>query len=471
MVVCGNSEVAQQSAMMRVSPASLGHTLFRERLAAVAAQTLPDVPYWPSTPWGGALPFQVNSGTAHYFGVGAYLRDLYDARRSQVRFTTECLGFANVPEPESLALAGISAHSAGSAEWKARSPRDGGATWDFEDVRDHYVARFFGDEPLAQRVSSPEEYLAHGRAATAMAVERTMQEFRRVGSSCHGAMIWMWTDPWLGAGWGCVDSTGRPKSVWFGLRRASRSVAIALTNEGLNGACVHAWNDSSVDVHGTLTLRLLRDGSVETARATVPLSVPARSAAVHNGDAVLGNFTDIVHAYQFGPVAHDVVHALWLQHDQPGGNAALDADAFGASTIIAESVLFPHGDVRGRVSTGLRVDAIKRIDERHAWLSVTCDRVTPHVRVGAAEWIPDDSYFTLVPGVRHVVRLTRCGTASSAFDPDQDCTVSDELHAVQHRDRVITIESIAALEVVHVELPPHVAIDTRVISTPSKGHA
>src|SRR5581483_11216688 len=105
-VVCGNSEVEQQVAMLGLEP-ELGRSAFFE-------STVP------------ALLREI--------GVGAYLRPLEDVRRAGVRFASECLAFANVPD-------------AGPADRAQGVMKDADTDWDFADVRDHYLRLLHGVGP------------------------------------------------------------------------------------------------------------------------------------------------------------------------------------------------------------------------------------------------------------------------------------------------------------------------------------
>ena len=135
-VLCGNSEVEQQAAMLGMPREMWRNRWFAERLPALCSQHAPDTAYVASTPNGGTMPFHTKTGVTHYYGVGAYLRSIGDVRRAAVKFTPECLAFANVPEPETT-------HLVGAGKWKERVPRDSAAGWDFEDVRDHYHSSNF----------------------------------------------------------------------------------------------------------------------------------------------------------------------------------------------------------------------------------------------------------------------------------------------------------------------------------------
>jgi beta-mannosidase len=239
-VLCGGSEVMQQAAMMGL-PADMAWPLFDEVLPQVAARVRPDVAYVPNSPSGGALPFVTDAGVSHYYGVGAYLRPLEDARRANVRFASECLAFSNVPEAESLAGV-LDAPAAHDPRWKARVPRDRGASWDFEDVREHYFQALFGLDPARVRREDPELHLDLSRAVSGEVMAAVFAEWRRPGSDCRGGLVWLLQDPQIGAGWGLLDAAGRPKAAWWALRRSLQPRQVLLTDEVVNGLHVHLLN-------------------------------------------------------------------------------------------------------------------------------------------------------------------------------------------------------------------------------------
>ena len=123
-VVCGGSEVEQQAAMLGLPADRRAMPLFDTHLPKLLDELGLDVPYVPSSPTGGDLPFHPGAGIAHYYGVGAYLRPLEDARRAGVVFAAECLAFSNLPDEATLPV------DAGSGV-----PRDPASGWDFADVQ------------------------------------------------------------------------------------------------------------------------------------------------------------------------------------------------------------------------------------------------------------------------------------------------------------------------------------------------
>jgi beta-mannosidase len=287
---------------MRAQPLFTGH------LPAIVGRERPDVPYVTNSPSGGVWPFSTRTGITHYYGVGAYQRPLDDVRRSQVRFAAECLAFANVPDDATLhdALGTIHAHD---PRWKAAVPRDPGAGWDFDDVRDHYLRTLYGVEPARLRYEDPQRYLDLSRAVVAELMTDVFAEWRRDGSTCGGGLVWQLQDLRPGAGWGIVDALGRPKSAWHALSQVLQPVQIVITDEGLNGLDLHLINETA----GKLTLQLdlvcLRDGAVSVASATRTVELAPHSTQRIGAAECLGQFFDFTCAYRFGPRAHDVTIA------------------------------------------------------------------------------------------------------------------------------------------------------------------
>ena len=391
VVMCGNSEVAQQAAMLGLQAAAHPNRLFQEQLPDLVHAMAPGAVWVPTTPFGGAFPFQVDSGVSHYYGVGAYRRPFDDARRAGVRFAAECLAFSNVPEAATVDLLLHEGEAPGPhPRWKAGVPRDAGVGWDFEDVRDHYVERLFGIDAAAVRARDPERYLALGRVATGEAMLRTFAEWRRPGSTCRGGLVWFAQDLRPGAGWGVVDSTGQPKAPYWYLKRALAPVALLIADEGLNGLWFHGVNDTPDPLEADLRIALYRDGARvgEQARATV--TIPAHGHESFHADALFGGFRDLTCAYRFGPPGHDVVAATLTDHRTCAVRAAA---CYVPNTMPADRV----GDL------GLTVRA-EPTDDGFALLLET-ERFAHAVAIEVEGWLPDDNYLHVEPGEIRRVRL------------------------------------------------------------------
>ena len=398
-VLCGGSEIHQQAAMMGLPERFWTGPLTDEILPGIAAALRPDVPYVANSPDGGALPFQPNAGIAHYYGVGAYCRSLEDARRADIRFAAECLAFANVPRQETLDrhLAVPPVHH---PLWKARVPRDNAASWDFEDIREHYLHLLYGVDPVRLRREDPARYLDFSRAVTGEVMEATFAEWRRTGSSCHGALVWTLQDLLPGPGWGVIDATGAPKPAWFALKRAFRPLQLLLTDEGTNGLDIHLVNERADQVELRLDIACLRSGTQPVVRGSRDLRLEGRSAQKIAATDLFGAFFDTTYAYRFGPPAHDVTVASLT-------------DAQGV--LIAEAFHFPQG--RMAALHDATIEASLTRDEAGWRLDLTADRFAQSVHVAIDGYLPGDDWFHLAPGRVRSLRLMPLGDTDPAALP------------------------------------------------------
>lgn len=391
-LLCGNSEIEQQAAMLGLEKPLWRNRLFSDVLPGLGTELRPDVPYWPSSPAGGVLPFQVDSGAAHYFGVGAYMQPLTDARRCGVRFTSECLAFANVPETETVeVIVGEGQSPLHHPAWKARVPRDSGPGWDFDDVRDHYLAELFKVDPMRLRYADMDRYLALSRVVSGEVMASAFGEWRRNGSTCAGGIVWFFRDLWPGAGWGVVDSLGIPKAAWHYLKRALAPVALFITNEGVNGLALHAVNDTANEISASIALTLYRQGEKAVAEGAQDIRIPARGRVQIRGDALFGHFLDTTYSYRFGPPGHDVAHAT-LRNSATG-------------ELLGSDFFFPLGHAFA-VQTDLGLTAQTRaIGDGSYEVTVRSQRFAQAVSVEAPGFRVTDNHFHLQPGGEQSLRL------------------------------------------------------------------
>lgn len=410
VVVCGGSEVDQQASMMGIPAQQWNSGLARSVIQPLCAQIIPSIPFVVSSPSTApvdeqlhpsstaALPFHVDSGVGHYYGVGAYLRGFDDVRRSKVRFATECLAFANVPENSALdALFGDNGRAPHQPLWKQRVPRDNGAGWDFDDVRDHYLGELFGVDPMRLRYSDLGRWLDLSRITSTEVLDSVASEWRRNDATCKGSLVWFLRDLWNGAGWGLIDALGRPKPALAGLARRWQPIALTLTDEGVNGLDAHLVNETAAPLSGILEAVIVRDGVTIIERAERAITLSPRATQRVRVDELFNGFRDLTWAYRFGPAVGELVRTRFHS------NARVGSDS-----IVRDA----HHWVTGRpsaieASTGLTAQGEAIVGTNSFRITVATERTAFGIHLDGDELRSSDNWFHLAPGDQRILTVHR----------------------------------------------------------------
>ena len=390
---CGNSEIEQQSAMLGMDKEYWTNVFFARDLPEKCQHYHPAVPYISSTPTGGVLPFHTNKSVSHYYGVGAYLRSVSELRSHDVRFTSECLGFSNIPvsKTRNAVLNGqlpVTHHP----KWKQRTPRDTGPGWDFEDVRDHYLKELFSVEPVELRSFDPERYMRLSEVVSGEMMLQTFAEWRGLYGRCTGGLVWFLKDFWQGAGWGVIDSNNLPKACYYYLKRSWQPVQISITDESLNGVHIHIRNETVAEYKGKLKLSLVNQHHAVIASAECEVSIAAGSIQSFESDQLLDGFYDTTYAYRFGPSQHMLVAAQLVN-----GAGIEQVSAF-YFVSHQQAVMPHHSSIEAELDTS---------EEDNFKLKVKSNSFLYAVNIEVSGFLPEDNYFHLLPGQEKLISLEK----------------------------------------------------------------
>jgi beta-mannosidase len=307
-MLCGNSELAQQASMRGIDASNHTHDFFYQDLPAICKTIQPDINYVPTTPYGGALPFHISSGLTHFYGVGAYKMQLVESGAERVQFTPETLGFSHVPSAGEVdTLFKQHTPACHTPLWKKGIPRDSGAGWDFEDIRDYYLATLYKVDPIDLRSRDTLRYLELSRSVTGELINQTMALWRSSFSKCQGALLWFYKDIIPGAGWGLLTSNGTEKPAFYYAKRAFSPLCGNLIDRGLDGLYASLINDTDTERTVQLKLDLIATPNTIVDHYSQTLTLSARSSREDSIEALLGRFRDTSNRYQFGPKQYDVV--------------------------------------------------------------------------------------------------------------------------------------------------------------------
>lgn len=396
-VVCGGSETEQQPTLWGLPRETAEVPALRGIVRHAAEGAAPGIPYLTSSPSEGPLPTSIRTGVSHYFGVGAYRRDLSDARLSGVRFASECLAFAIPPEQPFIDLHfGGAASVVTDSDWSRGIAKDPTATWDFLQVLEHYTARLFNVRPGEVRDQQPDRWLDLVRATATHLFETTFSEWRRPGSACDGGIVLSARDLIPGAGWGLTDSQGGWKSALYGAARAWSPISLLMTDEGLDGVDVHVVNDGPESLMGSLEVEVWTRSGHRAESAQEAVNVSPHSALTRSVLGLIGSFRDITNAWGFGEAEYDAVVARLSIDGRParhlthllGGPSRDRKPDLGLAVVVAD-----HDD-----------DAVT--------LVVSTVELATFVSVEVSGWHVDRNWFHLPPGGSSPVVLTRRGAGS-----------------------------------------------------------
>ncbi len=408
-VLCGNSEVEQQVAMMGLDPALGRGELFGELLPELVGDSGTDALYIPSAPFGGDLPFRPDRGVGTYYAVGCYQRPLEDVRRAGIRFAAECLAFSHIPAERTIEemLPQAPGQLAGHHPlWKAGIPRENEADWDFEDVRDHYLMLLFGVDARELRWVDRARYLELSRALTGEILAEVFGEWRRAASPCGGGLVLWLHDLLPGAGWGLIDHQGKAKLAYHHLKRVLTPIAVWTVDENLGGVVAHVANDGPAPLAASLRVALYREREHRVGEARVPVELAPHSQGEWNVEAVVGHFVDAAWAYRFGPPAQDTIVVTLEQHENEGAG------------ILSQALRFPAGRPLEREPPerlGLAAHAQPLSDGRMR-LALSSRRLVYGVEIHAPGFLPSDDGFSIEPGGERVLTLRPCRPESSLQD-------------------------------------------------------
>lgn len=393
-IICGNSEVEQQAAMWGASRSLWNPNLFYQTLADLSKEYYPEAFYWPSANHGGGFPHQCDEGTVFYYGFSAYLRPLEDVRLSRVRFATECLAFANIPETSTLKLMPGGQKRIPKVHhpvWKMRSPRDlGGAGWDFDDIRDYYLAYYFKLDPMQLRYYDHERYILLSKITCGEMMAQAYNEWRSKFSACNGALIWFLRDLWPGAGWGIIDSQGLPKSCYYYLKRVLQPISISLSDEGGNGYYLHINNEHASSANVIAEINVYKNAHILVANSSRTMEISPRQQSAEPLSLWFEGFLDLNFSYRFGPAMADSIHACLKSQE---------------GTILAETFAFPTGPASiPNDKLGLSAKA-SLLPDGNAEVQISTEKLAIAVHFDVEGFIPEDNYFNLAPKQNKTVLL------------------------------------------------------------------
>ncbi len=390
-VFCGNTDVAAQAAMYGIDQSLWEPEFFKNWLQQQCNQTRPDIPYFSSSPSGGVMPFHLDQGISHYWGVGAYMHDLPDIDTQRVKFSSEGMGLSHIPDQQTIEeVTGKNTLYPYSNAWAERVPRDLGAGWDFEDIREKYTTQIFNIDPIVLKRSDVNQYMQLSKLATGIAIADVFNQWRGYQSQCNGGLIWFNQDFWPCAGFGIIDSSDIPKPAYYLVAQKWKSQALLINHQGLNGSFIKIINEKPTELNAQLKIILIKNNDIFVDSTTQEINIPSHDFAELSLESLFGRFLDSAYAYQFGPKSFDLIYASIEVDDQ------LIDETF---SYVSNIKVFPLNNSNVEYQ-------INNITDTGFELEIVSKKLLQFVEINIKGFLPKENYFHIAPNSTKKVFIT-----------------------------------------------------------------
>ncbi len=192
--------------------------LFEQMLPDLVQQYDPYTFYWPSSPatgWGRAE--SLLHGDVHYWGVwwGEEPFEMYQQKVG--RFNSE-FGFQAMPDAHTLSQ--ITPQN----EW---FPGSNGLEYYQKHPRGTALIDLYmqADFPVPEKL---EDYIYMSQLTQAHGIGMAIEAQRLSNGHSSGTLIWQLNDAWPGISWSVIDYFGRPKALYYHLKRLYNPVLIGI---------------------------------------------------------------------------------------------------------------------------------------------------------------------------------------------------------------------------------------------------
>lgn len=246
----------------------------------VLRNNCPQIPYWPSSPYGGKRPTSELVGDVHHWGAAMMNRDVrrriepfvYD--ELDAKFVSE-YGYIGPCSMDSIKeYLGSEEIDRESHVWKLH-------TNSFE--KQTVLAGIAKHYPVDADSLTIEEYIRLAGSVHSMILGYSLEAIR-FKEHCYGAIFWMYNDTWGEVGWTIIDYYLRRKIGYYGVKRAFAEKKLTL-RKVRDQVVLQACNDTPKAVSTKAKIGYLSFDGKERIFKTIEISVPAHTRAyVHQED-------------------------------------------------------------------------------------------------------------------------------------------------------------------------------------------